>query len=145
MDKKKFPIFFLIIVFLASSSCITIQRETQTDTAKLVTAVMNSPSSIRAVYPGNLPSDFSSYTFLRIIKEKEKPPENDFEVLSQYHLEVIPKGNYYLPIVRDPITEKIILFDYSCTFAVDGQVFNPLKQYDLNHLEMYDPCKSPSL
>ncbi len=103
---------------------------------------MDAPSKIKGLYPGKLPSDFNSAAFLKIIKEKEKPPEDDFQVLSQYYLEVIPKGSYYLLIVRDSFTKRVILFDYSCTFEVDGQVFHTPGKYDLNQLEQYDPCKS---
>jgi hypothetical protein len=142
MKKQRFLSFILLVAFFFTCSCLTLTKKKQERIGTLASAVMKAPSTIKGVYPFNLPSDFSNSDFLKIIKENENPPEDDFEVLSQYQLKIIPKGSYYLLIVRDPTTGKVILFDYSCTFKVDGQVFLSPDKYDLNHLERYDPCGS---
>ena len=141
MRKSRLTAFVFLSVFFLSTSCLTPSDIIERDYGTLVTAVMNAPNPVKGVYPGNLPPDFSSSTFLQVIKSKI--PENSFLALSHYRLEVIPKGSYYLLIVREPATGEMILFDYSCTFNVDGPVFHAPGQYDLNHLEWYDPCKSP--
>lgn len=139
MRRSRLNALVILCIFLVCASCITTGERHEKDYGMLVTAVMNAPFAVKGVYPGDLPADFSSTTFLQVIKGKI--PDNSFSELSHYDLQVIPKGRYYLLIVREPSTGTIVLFDYSCTFNVDGKVFESTEQYDLNHLELYDKCK----
>jgi predicted small secreted protein len=147
MRKPRLTAFILLSIVLLLTSC-NHGGGTEKDYGKLVSAVMNAPRAVKGTYSGDLPPDFSSSTFLQTVKGKI--PDDSYAALSHYRLEVIPKGSYYLLIVREPATGEVILFDYSCTFEVDGKVFkdpkqfNLPKQFDLKRLEQYDPCKSPT-
>jgi hypothetical protein len=131
--------FLILFIFFLGACCSTPGNGHKKEYGVLVSAVMNAPFAVKGVYPANLPPDFSGTTFLQTVKGRI--PDSSFSELSHYSLQVIPKGRYYLLVVREPSTNSIILFDYSCTFNIDGKVFESPAEYDLNHLELYDRCK----
>jgi hypothetical protein len=52
------------------------------------------------------------------------------------------KGSYYLILIIAPKSNAIILFDYSCTPAVDGPVLLEPDKYNVNNIDSYDTCKT---
>jgi hypothetical protein len=81
-------------------------------------------------YGEAIPPDFTAGKFMRLIEKKI--PEEYYNALKKYFLDIRPKGSYYLLLVHDPKTKTLILFDYSCTPEPDGQVLlEPEKYVDI--------------
>ncbi len=71
---------------------------------------------------------------------QDKIPPRSYNILESYPIKIIPKKGYYLLLVYDPQDNSLILFDYSCTFEVDGPVLLEPGKYELNNLQLYDKC-----
>ena len=136
INKKVLFILFVVICFL--NNCATtneIQRE-EYDT--LASAVATASYAIIGEYGDIIPDDLF-YKFMQVIKNNV--PEEYFNMLKKYPIDIKPKGSYYLLLVLDPKTNAIILFDFSCTPEADGLILIEPDKYNLNNLEQYDPCK----
>lgn len=104
-----------------------------------MSAVTYSADKVEGEYYKNIPDDFSAGKFMEFVKNRI--PETYYEALKKYSLEIQPKGKYYLLIATNPENNAMILFDYSCTTALDGPVWREPDKYELDNLEKYDPCE----
>ncbi len=138
MRKKLATIPILLIIFL-SASCVTLREQQKSEYGQLMTAVTMSSDKVYGEYGDNIPDDFTGEKFMAFIKDQI--PEEFYNTLRKYRIEIRPKGSYYLLLVSDLKNGKIILFDYSCTVEPDGRVWLEPDKYDLNNLDQYDTCK----
>jgi hypothetical protein len=139
MKRCSLSISLLIVILILSTSCVTLPTIPREEYEVLCSAVSASSSAVIGEYGENVPSDFNAVKFMQLVEGKI--PESYFTVLKKYSLEVRAKVGYYLLLVFDPDTKSLILFDYSCTPAPDGQVLWEPTKYDQKNLERYDPCK----
>jgi hypothetical protein len=131
------PLFIVILIF--STSCVTLPTIPREEYEVLCSAVSASSSVVIGEYGENVPPDFDAAKFMRLVEGRI--PASYFAALKKYSLEVRPMVGYYLLLVFDQDTKSLILFDYSCTPAPDGQVLWETTKYDQKNLERYDPCK----
>jgi hypothetical protein len=141
MIVKRFSlsISLLSFILLLSACCATLPKIPREEYEVLCSAVSASSSAVIGEYGENVPPDFNAEGFIRLVEGKI--PASYFAVLKKYSLEVRPKAGYYLLLVFDQDTKSLILFDYSCTPAPDGQVLWEPTKYDRKNLERYDPCE----
>jgi hypothetical protein len=139
--RSRLFVIFLFAVFIFSSSCCAISSEIKrSEYDVLCSAVSASSYAVIGEYGASIPSDFTVDKFTALVEKNI--PEDYFKVLKQYILEIKPKGSYYLLLVFDPDTKKVILFDYSCSPEPDGPVLIEPGKFDLNNLDLYDTCKA---
>ena len=136
MRKRLFRAAFLVIVIFALNACC-ISECHKKEYGLLESAVTFSSDKVYGEYGENIPDDFDGVKFLALVKDKI--PEDYYESLKGYSLEVISRESYYLLKVYDK--GVLILFDYSCTQALDGPVFANPGIYDVTHIEIYDKCR----
>lgn len=139
MKRHATAIAFLLIVFSCSTSCATLSEAQKRDYSILGMAVTSASDVVIGEYGDKIPPDFNSVQFLSLVKG-EIPPDY-YDALSDYQLDVEPKGSYYLLVVYGADAKSIIMFDYSCNTQLDGPVELEPYKYDLGHLELYDACK----
>jgi hypothetical protein len=125
---------------LYAASCIAISEDRKQDYSSLKTAVTLSKLAIKGKFGHNIPPEFNAGEFLQAVKDGI--PENSYDALEKYHLQVIPKDGYYLIEVFDPQDNSLILFSYSCETGAEGRILEEPGKYDVNHLELYDKCKT---
>lgn len=132
----------VLITLLASCSSILISTSEQDkrEYGLLLTATTFASDKIIGEYGDDIPGDFTAKRFMNSVKDRI--PKDYYEILERYQLIIIPKGSYYLLIVKDPENKAIILFDYSCTTEADGPVINEPGKYDLENLDVYDTCST---
>lgn len=102
-------------------------------------AVTFASDKVIGEYGEKIPDDFDGVKFMVLIRNLV--PDDYYEALGRYDLNVTSKGSYYLLIARQPDDRVIILFDYSCTPKVDGPVYLDPDKYDVSRIESYDTCK----
>jgi hypothetical protein len=129
----------LVISAIILSNCATLKEGQGDEYEVLGSAVSACSYAMIGKYGDTIPDNLTAADFLSVCEKGT--PEGYFEVLKKYPLEIKPKGSYYLLLVHDPETKALILFDYSCTSEPDGKVLREPNKYDVNHLELYDPCK----
>jgi hypothetical protein len=132
-------ISLLIFILLFLTSCVTLPTIPREEYEVLCSAVSASSSVIIGEFGENVPPDFDAVRFMQLVEGRI--PASYFAALKKYSLEVRAKVGYYLLLVFDQNTKSLILFDYSCTPAPDGQVLWETTKYDQKNLERYDPCK----
>ena len=135
MRKTLFRTAYLVIALFVLNSCCISECRTK-EYGVLESAVTFSSDKIYGEYGEKIPDDFDSVKFMRVVKDKI--PGDYYEALKGYSLEVIPRKSYYLLKVYDK--GILILFDYSCTPALDGPVLTDPGKYDVTHIEIYDKC-----
>jgi hypothetical protein len=140
MRKRALSLVCVIIVVLYASSCITLPEARKQKYESLTTAVIYSKFLVKGKFGHNIPPEFNAEKFLEVVKGKIPP--DSYEVLQKYSLIVIPKEGYYLIEVFDPKDNSLILFSYSCETGAEGRVLEEPGKYDINHLELYDKCKT---
>ena len=135
MRERLFRAAYLVIVIFALNACCISECRNK-EYGLLESAVTFSSDKVYGEYGENIPNDFDSVKFMALVEGKI--PEDYYEALKGRSLEVIPKKSYYLLKVYDK--GVLILFDYSCTSALDGPVLTNPGKYDATHLEIYDKC-----
>ncbi len=139
--RNKKSAIYLVISFTVVSllvSCSTCrEKERLKKYGVLSTAVTFSANKVYGVYGRKLPSGFNNVMFMDTVKNKI--PEESYEALSEYNLNVTPKGSYYLLIADED--GKLILFDYSCTSELDGPVYENPGRYNTVEIDSYDVCR----
>jgi len=139
--RRYLSVVILIIFVLSYSSCVTLSEEQRREYGILESAVTFSSDKIIGEYGDEIPDDFNSKDrFMGFVKGKI--PEDYYNMLEKYILDVKPMGTYYLLLIRDPHNECIILFDYSCTPEADGPILLEPSKYEINNLDLYDTCKN---
>ncbi len=134
---KRLGSFVLVILLVSAASCATLTRPSQSDYGILESAVTFSADKVYGEYGDNIPDDFDGTKFMQFVKNMI--PEDYFEQMQNYRIDVQPKKTYYL--LKAYQGEKMILFDYSCTPETDGPILLETGKYDTNNLELYDTCK----
>lgn len=137
MIKRIFTAIFLVIFVLSSSACLALTEVQKKDYGLLESAVTFASDKIIGEYGDAIPDDFDGNKFLIVVSDKI--PDDYYYALKKHKINVTPLKTYYLLKVYD--SNRLILFDYSCTPEVDGPVLLEPEKYDLNHLEFYDKCK----
>jgi len=136
---KNLLIIFVSLFAVTSVSCSTIRELKEKEYGVLVSAVLSSAEKTTGKYSGNLPDDFDRNALMNLVKDKI--PREYYKELERHYIDVEPKGDYYLLKAYDSPGTNMILFDYSCTPKLDGNVWEEPGKYDLNRLELYDECK----
>jgi hypothetical protein len=139
MKKRLLSLTCACIIFLYASSCIALSDSQKQEYTLLKSAVTYSKLAVKGKFGHHLPPGFNSEKFLEVVKNKI--PENSYDVLQKYHLQVIPKDGYYLLLVFDPKNNALILFSYSCEPGAEGRILEEPGKYDVNNLQLYDKCK----
>lgn len=137
MPRRKIFIVMLLVFAACTCSCVTVQERQQQEYGLLLSAVAFSADKVYGEYAESIPPDFNGNQFLLLVQGRI--PDDYFGALQQYRIDVIPRGTYYQLAVLE--SDRVILFDFSCTKAVDGPVLQQPGQYDLTDLSVYDPCK----
>lgn len=140
MKKRGLSLICVIIIVLYASSCIAFSYAQKQEYDSLKTAVTLSKFPVKGKFGHAIPPDFNAQEFFEVVKNKI--PDDSYEVLQKYHIQVIPKEGYYLIKVFDPKDNSLILFSYSCETGAEGRVLEEPGKYDINHLELYDKCKT---
>jgi len=139
MRRRLSVLFIFVFLECASNSCTALKQQERIEYDTLGSAVSTASYAVIGEYGDAIPSDFTADKFMRLIEKKI--PEDYFNILKKYSLDLKPKGGYYLLSVYDPKTKALILFDYSCTPEPDGMVILDPEKYDAKNLELYDRCK----
>jgi hypothetical protein len=129
----------ILLVVLYATSCLALSNAQKRDYDSLKTAVTLSKLAVKGEFGRAIPPDFDAKVFLAVVQDKI--PEQSYQVLENYPLQVIPKKGYYLLLVYDPENYSLILFSYSCEPGAEGRVLEYPENYDVNHLELYDKCR----
>lgn len=129
----------MILFVSASSSCAALSQDQRLEYGILGSAITFSSDKVIGDYGDIIPNDFNEDAFMKFVKYKI--PEDYYEVLKKYRLDVKPRGSYYLLLVINPHNSAVILFDFSCTPEVDGPVLLDPVKYDVKYIETYDKCK----
>jgi hypothetical protein len=137
--KKLSSKFLFLFLALSVTSCAGLCKSQETEYGLLKTAATFSVDKIVGEFGHQIPDTLDEGMFLQVVHGKI--PEKYYEELTKHFLVILPKGRYYLLKVYDKSTYALVLFDYSCTPEVDGRVVEEPEKYDINHLELYDPCK----
>ncbi len=140
MKKRALSLVCVIIAILYASSCVAFSETQKQEYASLKTAITLSKFPVKGKYGHDIPPEFNAQKFLEVIKNKI--PDDSYEVLQKYYIQVIPKEGYYLIKVFDPKNNSLILFSYSCETGAEGRILEEPGKYDINHLELYDKCKT---
>ena len=127
----------IFLVLYLASCCLSTLERFKKDYGILGTSVTYVSDKVIGEYDDSLPDDFGLARFLDIAKTELS--KSQYNILLRYRLEIISKKAYYLLKVFDG--DQLIMFDYSCTFELDGPILNSDQKFDLEHLEKYDKCK----
>ena len=137
---KRLAIIILIAASLLSAGCAAHCRDfSEQDYDQLQLGIIVSAKKIKGVFNGNMPIDMDKELFLKTIKNRI--PEDGYDLIASTHIEITSYGTYYFLKLYDKDSNKLILFDYSCTHKVDGPVWAKPINYDLDNLEQYNSCK----
>lgn len=129
----------LLLVACTSAACASHSELIKRQYGLLESAVTFSADKIAGEYGDSIPDSLDNTVFLEIVRNKI--PADYYEALQKYGLVIDPKKTYYLLKAFDRESNKLILFDYSCTPEVDGPVLLYPQEYDTEHLEKYDKCR----
>ena len=140
MKRRLFPIVYCVLILFYASSCLALSEAQHREYGSLISAVTYSKSAIQGEYGHDIPADFDAAEFMEVVKDHI--PERSYHILERYKIQITPKEGYFLLKVFDPQDNSLILFDYSCNLGVEGQVLEEPGKYDVNHLELYDKCKT---
>lgn len=127
----------LLVLLAAVFACLSTQQRQQQDYGLLMSAVAFSADKVYGEYADAVPDDFDGKRFLLLLQGKI--PDDYYAALQQYRIEIVSRTTYYLLTAFDD--DRMILFDFSCTKAVDGPVFLQPGRHDLADILQYDPCK----
>ncbi len=139
MKKRLLSLTCAIVIFLYASSCTALSEAQKQEYSLLKSAVTYSKLAVKGKFGHDIPPGFNAEEFLEAVKDNI--PENSYDVLGKYHLQVIPKDGYYLLLVSDPRDKTLILFSYSCEPGAEGRILEEPGKYDVNNLQLYDKCK----
>jgi len=131
----------LLLVVCTSTSCASHSEVIKRQYGVLGSAVTFSADKIAGEYGDLIPDNLDNTVFLEIVRDKI--PADYYEALQNYGLLIAPKKTYYLLKAYERDSNKLILFDYSCTPELDGPVLLSPQEYDTEHLEKYDKCRQP--
>jgi hypothetical protein len=131
----------LLLVVCTFAACASHSELIRRQYGILGSAVTFSADKIAGEYGDSIPDSLDNTVFLEIVRDKI--PADYYEALRSHGLEIIPMKTYYLLKAYDRESNKLILFDYSCTPEVDGPVLSSPQEYDTEHLEKYDKCRQP--
>jgi len=137
MKRRLFLTIYLVLLVFSLISCSGLSEKQKTDYGLLCSSVTFSSDKVVGIYVDRIPDDLNGIKFLQLVKDKI--PKDYYDALEKFRIVVIPKGTYYLLKVYNG--NALILFDYSCNTGVEGKVLLSPKEYDLNHLDIYDKCK----
>jgi hypothetical protein len=129
----------LLLVVCTSTACASHSELIRRQYGILESAVTFSAEKIVGEFGDTIPDTLDNTVFLEIVRDKI--PADYYEALRTHGLEVIPMKTYYLLKAYNRKSNKLILFDYSCTPGVDGPVLLSPQEYDTEHLEKYDKCR----
>ena len=136
--RKRFFSALLVLVFLLGS-CATSSESKRREYGVLMSAVTFSADKVIGEYGDKIPENFTGDVFMVFIKGRV--PDDYYDSIRKHTIELIPKGSYYLLLVRDPCDGTLILFDYSCTTEADGPLLLEPTGYDVKNIEQYDRCR----
>ena len=131
----------LLLIVCTSAACASHSEIIKRQYGILESAVTFSADKIAGEYGDSIPDNLDNTKFLQIVRDKI--PADYYEALQNYGLVIVPKKTYYVLRAYDRESNKLILFDYSCTPEVDGPVLLAPQDYDTDHLEKYDKCQQP--
>lgn len=131
----------LLLVACTSAACASHPEIIKRQYGIFESAVTFSADKIAGEYGDSIPDNLDNAVFLNIVRDKI--PSDYYEALQNYGLVIVPKKTYYLLKAYDLESNKLILFDYSCSPEVDGPVLLSPQDYDTEHLEKYDKCGQP--
>lgn len=137
MKRHLFFAIILVVVAFSTSSCLALSEEQKKEYGLLESAVTFSSDKVIGEYGDAIPDNFDGNKFLAVVSDKI--PDDYYDALKKHKINVTPLKTYYLLKVYD--SNRLILFDYSCTTEIDGPVLLEIEKYDLEHLEFYDKCK----
>ncbi|MBI4739102.1 hypothetical protein HY772_06090 [Candidatus Woesearchaeota archaeon] len=132
----------LILLILTSSfaNCASLTESRKEAYGVLGSATTACRSAMIGKYGDAIPDDITAEQYLETCKGNIS--KTYYKALQEQSLDIESKKTYYLLKVYDPDTKSLILFDYSCTVEPDGKILDNPGMYDVNHLELYDPCKN---
>lgn len=133
----------LLLIVCISAACASHSEIIKRQYGIFESAVMFSADKIAGEYGDSIPDNLDNTTFLEIVRDKI--PADYYEALQNYGLVIVPKKTYYLLKAYDLESNKLILFDYSCTPEMDGPVLLSPRDFDTEHLEKYDKCRQPEI
>jgi len=139
MKRKIFVTFLAILAITSLTHCAATTEKQKKEYGVLTTAVTFASDKAIGEYGDKIPPDLTAEKFMQFLQNRI--PEEHYEALGKYSLEIKPKGSYYLLLIYHPQTKALILFDYSCTPEADGPVLQQPDKYDINKVELYDTCK----
>ena len=131
----------LLFIACTSTACASHSEILKRQYGVLGSAITFSADKIAGEYGDSIPDNLDITVFLEIVRDKI--PADYYEALRNYGLEIVPKKTYYLLKAYDRESNKLILFDYSCTPELDGPVLLSPQEYDTELLEKYDKCRQP--
>jgi hypothetical protein len=140
MKRRLLSLTCAFIIFLYASSCIAFSEAQKQEYSLLKSAVSYSKLAVKGKFGHDIPPGFDAKEFLNVVKDRI--PENSYDVLEKYHLQVIPKDGYYLLLVFDPKNNALILFSYSCEPGAEGRILEEPGKYDVHNLQLYDKCQT---
>ena len=140
MKKRFLSLTCFLLIILYATSCTALPEVQKQEYDSLKTAVTLAKYPVKGEFGHDIPPGFNAAQFLEVVKDKI--PGDSYDVLRKYPLQVIPKEGYYLIEVFDPKDNSLILFSYSCETGAEGRVLEEPGKYDVNHLELYDKCKT---
>lgn len=138
MRKYIFAIFILVFLLPSSVACAPLTEEQKREYGVLESAVTFSAEKVIGEYGDSIPNDFKGVEFMKFIKGRI--PTDYYKALKKHQIDVNPKGSYYLILIITPKDNVVILFDYSCTPAVDGPILLEPDKYNVNNIDSYDTC-----
>lgn len=106
---------------------------------ELCTAVTFAAEKIQGNLEENIPPDFDARRYLVMVREYAP---RYYERIARYRLEVKPRTTYFLLVLRDPGSGRIVAFDYSCHSDCDSKRADAPAAYDLGDLERHNPCEA---
>jgi len=129
----------LLLVVCTSTACASHSELIRRQYGILESAVTFSAEKIAGEFGDTIPDTLDNTVFREIVRDKI--PADYYKALRNYDLKIVPMKTYYLLKAYDRESNKLILFDYSCTPGVDGPVLLSPQEYDTEHLEKYDKCR----
>lgn len=142
MRKNSIILQILLVLAVLFGGCATAGQVDRDDYSILCSAVSACSYAMIGEYGDAIPDDITAETVLSVCEKNM--PRNYYAELKKHHLQVKPKGTYYLLLVYNREGKTLIMFDYSCTPACDGKVVIEPDKYNVNNIESYDPCKVPA-
>ena len=129
----------LLLIVCTFAACASHSELIRRQYGILGSAVTFSADKIAGEYGDSIPDTFDNTTFLQDVRDKI--PADYYDALQGYDLVIVPKETYYLLKAYDRESNKLILFDFSCTPEVDGPVLLSPKEYNTDNLDQYDKCR----